>query len=91
MRKNWSELTPFLRVPAAPLDNNVCKRALFECGPPGAEPDCPGLRLIGWPCRSVTSRKPPRFRSLQDREAAARGRFRACHQVADGEHDVVGV
>ena len=28
MRKHWSELTLFLRVPAAPLDNNLCERAL---------------------------------------------------------------
>jgi transposase len=28
MRKHWSELTLFLRVPGAPLDNNICERAL---------------------------------------------------------------
>lgn len=28
MQKHWSELTLFLRVPGAPLDNNVCERAL---------------------------------------------------------------
>jgi len=28
MLKHWNELTLFLRVPAAPLDNNVCERAL---------------------------------------------------------------
>ncbi len=28
MRKHWNELTLFLRQPAAPLDNNVCERAL---------------------------------------------------------------
>ncbi len=28
MRKHWSKLTLFLRVPAAPLDNNLCERAL---------------------------------------------------------------
>jgi len=28
MRKHWKELTLFLRVPGAPLDNNVCERAL---------------------------------------------------------------
>ena len=28
MRKHWSKLTLFLRVPAAPLDNNICERAL---------------------------------------------------------------
>jgi transposase len=28
MRKHWSQLTLFLRVPGAPLDNNVCERAL---------------------------------------------------------------
>jgi hypothetical protein len=28
MRKHWKELTLFLRVPAAPLDNNICERAL---------------------------------------------------------------
>src|SRR5262245_24937844 len=28
MRKHWSKLTLFLRVPGAPLDNNVCERAL---------------------------------------------------------------
>jgi transposase len=28
MQKHWTELTLFLRVPGAPLDNNVCERAL---------------------------------------------------------------
>ena len=28
MRKHWDKLTLFLRHPAAPLDNNVCERAL---------------------------------------------------------------
>jgi len=28
MLKHWQELTLFLRVPGAPLDNNVCERAL---------------------------------------------------------------
>ena len=28
MLKHWKELTLFLRVPGAPLDNNVCERAL---------------------------------------------------------------
>lgn len=28
MRKHWAELTLFLRVPGAPLDNNICERAL---------------------------------------------------------------
>jgi len=28
LRKHWNELTLFLRVPGAPLDNNVCERAL---------------------------------------------------------------
>jgi transposase len=28
MRKHWNALTQFLRVPGAPLDNNVCERAL---------------------------------------------------------------
>lgn len=28
MRKHWSKLTLFLREPGAPLDNNVCERAL---------------------------------------------------------------
>jgi transposase len=28
MRKHWNELTLFLRQPGAPLDNNVCERAL---------------------------------------------------------------
>ena len=28
MCKHWNELTLFLRIPAAPLDNNVCERAL---------------------------------------------------------------
>jgi len=28
MQKRWSELTLFLRVPGAPLDNNACERAL---------------------------------------------------------------
>jgi hypothetical protein len=26
--KRWEKLTLFLRVPGAPLDNNVCQRAL---------------------------------------------------------------
>jgi transposase len=28
MNKHWKELTLFLRVPGAPLDNNICERAL---------------------------------------------------------------
>jgi len=28
MRKHWNELTLFLRQPGAPLDNNICERAL---------------------------------------------------------------
>jgi hypothetical protein len=28
MRKHWNPLTLFLRVPGAPLDNNICERAL---------------------------------------------------------------
>lgn len=28
MRKHWKKLTLFLRVPGAPLDNNICERAL---------------------------------------------------------------
>jgi transposase len=28
MRKHWTKLTLFLRVPGAPLDNNICERAL---------------------------------------------------------------
>jgi transposase len=28
MLKHWDKLTLFLRVPGAPLDNNVCERAL---------------------------------------------------------------
>jgi hypothetical protein len=28
MRKHWDKLTLFLRVPGAPLDNNICERAL---------------------------------------------------------------
>ena len=28
MRKHWAKLTLFLRVPGAPLDNNICERAL---------------------------------------------------------------
>jgi transposase len=28
MLKHWKELTLFLRVPGAPLDNNICERAL---------------------------------------------------------------
>jgi transposase len=28
MQKRWSELTLFLRVPSAPLDNNLCERVL---------------------------------------------------------------
>lgn len=28
MIKHWKELTAFLRVPNAPLDNNICERAL---------------------------------------------------------------
>ncbi len=27
-RKHWEKLTLFLRVPGAPLDNNICERAL---------------------------------------------------------------
>ena len=28
MLKHWTELTLFLREPSAPLDNNICERAL---------------------------------------------------------------
>jgi len=28
LRKHWEKLTLFLRVPGAPLDNNICERAL---------------------------------------------------------------
>ena len=28
MLKHWAKLTLFLRVPGAPLDNNICERAL---------------------------------------------------------------
>src|SRR5665213_2942420 len=28
MRKHWNKLTLFLQVPGAPLDNNICERAL---------------------------------------------------------------
>ena len=28
MQKRWEALTLFLRVPGAPLDNNICERAL---------------------------------------------------------------
>ncbi|WP_372369484.1 transposase [Candidatus Uabimicrobium sp. HlEnr_7] len=28
VQKRWSELTRFLHVPGAPLDNNICERAL---------------------------------------------------------------
>ena len=28
MRKRWDKLTVFLRKPGAPLDNNICERAL---------------------------------------------------------------
>jgi hypothetical protein len=28
LRKHWAKLTLFLRVPGAPLDNNICERAL---------------------------------------------------------------
>ena len=28
MLKHWQPLTPFLRMPGAPLDNNICERAL---------------------------------------------------------------
>jgi hypothetical protein len=28
MQKHWSKLTLFLRMPGAPLDNNICERAL---------------------------------------------------------------
>ena len=27
MLKHWEKLTLFLRVPGAPLDNNICERA----------------------------------------------------------------
>ena len=28
MQNHWQELTVFLRIPNAPLDNNICERAL---------------------------------------------------------------
>lgn len=31
MIKHWPELTQFLRVPGAPLDNNICERSLKRC------------------------------------------------------------
>ena len=31
MQKHWNELTLFLRVPGAALDNNICERALKLC------------------------------------------------------------
>lgn len=31
MRNHWMELTQFLRVPGAPLDNNLCERSLKRC------------------------------------------------------------
>jgi transposase len=31
MRKHWNELTLFLRVAGAPLDNNICERTLKMC------------------------------------------------------------
>jgi transposase len=31
MKNHWSELTLFLREPGAPLDNNICERALKLC------------------------------------------------------------
>jgi hypothetical protein len=40
MEKHWNELTLFLRVPGAPLDNNICERTLKKailhrlCGAP---------------------------------------------------------
>ena len=31
MIKYWTDLTQFLRVPGAPLDNNICEQALKRC------------------------------------------------------------
>jgi hypothetical protein len=31
MIKHWRKLTQFLRVPGAPLDNNICERSLKRC------------------------------------------------------------
>ncbi len=31
MIKHWPELTQFLRVPGAPLENNACGRILKRC------------------------------------------------------------
>jgi len=31
MIKHWKELTQFLRVPGAPLDNNICEQSLKRC------------------------------------------------------------
>jgi len=31
MVKHWSKLTQFLRVPGAPLDNNICEQSLKRC------------------------------------------------------------
>ncbi len=31
MIKHWHELTQFLRVPGAPLDNNICEQGLKRC------------------------------------------------------------
>ena len=63
MRKHWDELTLFLRVPGAPLDNNACERVLkkailhrknarFYKTRNGARVGCNGLlgqRLAGRP------------------------------------------
>ncbi len=31
MNNHWPELTRFLDVPGAPLDNNICERSLKRC------------------------------------------------------------
>ena len=31
MIKHWKELTQFLKVPGAPLDNNICEQGLKRC------------------------------------------------------------
>ncbi|MCG8333584.1 MAG: transposase [Proteobacteria bacterium] len=31
MNNHWNELTRFLEIPGAPLDNNICERSLKRC------------------------------------------------------------
>ena len=46
LQNHWQELTLFLREPGAPLDNNVCERALKVVTPNSYDPNLPTQRVL---------------------------------------------